>query len=124
MSQPEFVLPWLWAFLFTQAVEVPIYLRAFSARLEGVALWRRLLIAFGASLLTHPIVWFVIPMLIGMHPYSRWVLMAVVAEAFAVGVEALYLYLCGVPRAFVWALAANGMSLGLGLVSRHFFQWP
>lgn len=85
-------------------------------------LWRRLLIAFGASLLTHPMVWFVIPPVIGFEHY--WTLLVPAAELFAVLVEALYLYLIGVPRALLWSLAANMMSFGLGLLSRDLLGWP
>jgi hypothetical protein len=42
------MMAWLIAFAFTQAVEVPIYLRAGAG-------WRA---AFLASTLTHPFVWF------------------------------------------------------------------
>src|SRR5262249_35014609 len=58
------LLEWIYAFLFTQAVEVPIYVFALRGGPETPpqrALAKRVLIAFGASALTHPIVWFVIP---------------------------------------------------------------
>ena len=43
---------WAFAFLFTQVVEIPIYMR--GLRVGPVK-------AFGASAITHPVVWFVIP---------------------------------------------------------------
>ncbi len=102
---------WLAAFAFTQLVEVPVYLRA----LRG-----RPVVAFGASLLTHPIVFFVFP---AVWPGSYWAQVAA-AEAFAVGAEAAYLSAFGVSRSVWWALAANALSLGLGLASRAAFGWP
>jgi hypothetical protein len=126
---------WLLAFLFTQAVEVPIYARA----LAGTR-WARhaLLIAFGASAITHPIVWFVIPhlwsdlylALLAPHPAlhlartAHYVGMAILAETFAVAVEAIYLRRFGPRRALVWSLAANGASVTLGLLSRAAFGLP
>jgi hypothetical protein len=98
------MIAWLWAFLFTQAIEVPIY---------AIPLRGRPLVGFGASAITHPVVWFVFPLLI--HDYA---IMVVAAEVFAVVVEAAYLRANGVRRAFWWSLCANGASLGLGLVVR------
>ena len=102
---------WLSAFVFTQVVEVPIYIRALGGRP---------LAAFGASLLTHPVVFFVFPRL---WPGDYWSGVAA-AEAFAVGGEALYLSHLGVRRSVWWALLANGLSAGLGLGSRALFGWP
>jgi hypothetical protein len=126
---------WLFAFLFTQAVEVPIYARA----LAGTR-WARhaLLIAFGASAITHPIVWFVIPhvwsdlylALMAPHPalqlsrLPHYVAMAILAEAFAVAAETIYLGRFVPRRALVWSLSANAASLTLGLLSRAAFGLP
>lgn len=104
---------WFSAFFFTQCVEMPIY-----AKLAKTGWFP----AFGASALTHPIVWFVIPALWGDHDY--WSMVAV-AEAFAVIAEALYLrFGFKVKRALAWSLLANASSLGLGLLSRSLFRWP
>lgn len=103
---------WLSAFFFTQAVEMPIYARLARAG------W---LAAFGASALTHPIVWFVIPSLV---PGSYWGMVAV-AESFAVVAEAIYLRLgFQVKRAFLWSLLANASSASLGMLSRYLLGWP
>jgi len=103
---------WLSAFLFTQVVEMPIYARL--ARAGWIA-------AFGASALTHPIVWFVIPALV---PGDYWVMVAV-AETFAVVAEALYLHFgFQVRRALLWSLLANASSASLGMMSRYLFGWP
>lgn len=111
-------LAWLSAFGFTELVEVPIYaVRAFSPR--GRTLSRRMAIAFGASLLTHPFVWFVFPRLVS----DEWSYM-LAAEGFAVGAEALYLRAFGVRHALLLSLCANAASLFLGLTSRQVYGWP
>jgi hypothetical protein len=115
-------LRWLVAFVFTQAIEVPIYMRALGIRPDqGGGRARALAIAFGASLITHPIVWFVIPRLWLGRSYEA---MVVASEIFAVGAEAIYLQRFGVHRAFAWSLTANAASAGLALLSRHFVGWP
>ncbi|APR75547.1 Hypothetical protein A7982_00893 [Minicystis rosea] len=118
---------WLSAFLFTQAVEVPIYLTALrrapadvEAPFTGTA---ALAAAFSASLITHPIVWFLIPRI----PASSYVEMALRAETFAVVVEGIYLYALGAMRlrpALLTSLIANAISVSLGLLSRSLFGWP
>jgi hypothetical protein len=77
---------------FTRAMEIPIYLFALRDQKRPRALL--VLIAFGPSAITHPIVWFVIPNMV--HRYVR---MAVVAELFAVFVEGCYFQAVGVRRA-------------------------
>jgi hypothetical protein len=117
---------WLSAFLFTQAVEIPIYLLAFrldrptpeGSRLRPLG--ARIGVAFGASAITHPFVWFAFPALLG----DDYWLMVACAEAFAVTGEAIYFHLLGVERAFAWSLLANASSAGLGLASRTVFGWP
>lgn len=102
---------WLARFLFTQLVEVPIY----SYALKG-----RPLTAFGASALTHPIVFFVFPRI---WPGGYWSTIAA-AEVFAVLVEALYMQRAKLPRALLWSLLANGASYTLARVSARTFGWP
>lgn len=125
---------WLAAFVFTQCVEMPLYARAL-----GRARRARWLLAFGASAITHPVVWFVMPgawealYLRAIDAHPAWVIaspgwryasLVALAETFAVLVEAVYLRLLGVKRAFVWSLGANAASVTLGLVSRAVFGWP
>jgi hypothetical protein len=108
-------LLWLWfrAFLFTQIIECPIYMRGLRC-----PLWA----AFGASAITHPIVWFGI-----FHPLvpgSYWG-KVIAAELFAWLGEAAYFRLVFKKRrAWLWSLAANGASFGFGLLSRHLFGAP
>lgn len=121
------ITAWLSGFLFTQAVEVPLYVAAMRAWADEDAPFRprlpaQIAVAFGASLITHPVVWFVIPRIPGSYE-----LMMVRAELFAVVVEALYLYALGVfrmRRAAAVSLLANGASFSLGLLSRWLFGWP
>ncbi len=101
---------WLGAFAVTQLVEVPIYLRATRGR------W---VVAFCASLLTHPVVFFGFPRWFGEY----WTGVAA-AEAFAVGVEAAWLSGFGVRRSVWWALFANALSVAVGLGLRAAVGWP
>lgn len=106
--------PWRWAlaFGFTQACEVPLYLRA----------TRSLRVSFLASAFTHPVVWFAFPLVQRLG--APWWLMVALAECFAVAVEGLWLRRHGVRRAFAWSLAANAASAALGLLSRAAFGLP
>lgn len=122
-------MPWFWAFLFTQVVEVPIYMRGIRARFHE---------ALGASSLTHPIVWFVIPELmdwfyltilerhasIWLTSSTRYGIMVFVAEVFAVVAEALYFRFIGLEKPWRWSLIANMASFGLGSLSRAWFGVP
>jgi hypothetical protein len=103
---------WLLAFLFTQLVEVPIYWRLLRCRP---------LTAFGASAITHPIVWFVIAPPNWPAPY---LVRAITAELFAWLVEAAYFRLLGHRRALLVALGANLASVALGLGCRALFGFP
>ena len=101
---------WLRAFVFTQVIECGIY----APLLEG-PLARRLWIAFSASAITHPVVHFVIGEL---APVWGRVPTTIVAELFAVSVEALHLCLLGrmsARRALTLSLLANGSSFLVGL---------
>lgn len=100
------MVAWLVAFAVTQLVEVPIY---FGAQDEG-ARSRRLCLAFGASAITHPVVWFVFPELI-----ESWWITMIVAETFAVFVEAGWFVVFGLRNAVLWALVANGSSVAVGM---------
>jgi len=125
----SYVSAWFVAFAFTQVVEAPIYQRLLGCSFGS---------ALVPSALTHPVLWFVI------FPYLplSYVQKAVIGETFVVLVETLcallWLALRGshgphtrLPtarrRAF-WAFAvafiANAASMGLGLLSRHFFCVP
>ncbi len=102
------VIEWLHAFLLTEAIEVPIY----SAALTGRPAFQRLLLAFLASLLTHPFVWIVVAHA-GVEDYW-WALSW--SETLAVLVEGAYLSGLRARFPFAWSLLANASSLGVGLV--------
>jgi hypothetical protein len=104
---------WLVAFIFTELVEVPIYATGLSCSL---------LAAFGASAITHPIVWFVF---FTPHWHAGYTVKLVSAELFAWIVEAAYFrFLFRRDKVLFWSLVANGASLGLGLLSRALFGAP
>jgi hypothetical protein len=120
-----YVRAWLDAFLFTQVVEIPIWVCALrrdrTITPQGRwPIWLCAVAGFGASCITHPVVWFVIP----AHAPGGYTAMVVQAEAFAVGVEALYMGLLGLRRPLAWSLLANGASALLGLLSRWQLGWP
>ena len=103
---------WAIAFLFTQMVEVPIY---------AVGLRVGLLPAFGASAITHPVLWFVIfPYL---HLSYFWLI--VIGEGFAFLAEAAYFaFLFRRRRALLWSALANTASFSTGMLSRWLFGIP
>lgn len=98
---------WLQAFLLTHVIEIPVWLLA-SRRLSVP---RRFLVVFGPSCITHPVVWCA-------FPWDAWPYLPtlVLAEAFAVVGEALYVRWLGVAHAWRWSLAANAASLGIGFL--------
>jgi hypothetical protein len=100
-------------------VEIPIDVFALDRDGPPRLWWQRALIAFGASAITHPFVWFAFPRF--THDYN---LMVIEAETFAVVVEAIYLRFFGLRNALLWSIVANMASAGLGLLSRYFFGWP
>ena len=103
---------WLAAFILTQVLEMPVYLRASRA----LAWPSRLACAFGASTLTHPVIWHLLP-----WERAPYVPLLLAAEMFAVGVEALWLRAWRVPHPWLLALFANGFSLIVGSVLRWGF---
>ena len=98
---------WLYAFLITQVIEVPIWLVA-GCRLGAS---RMILLALGSSAITHPIVWFA-------FPWETWPYLptAILAETFAVLVEAHFAKWLGVSNPWLWSILANASSLGIGLL--------
>jgi hypothetical protein len=112
---------WLSAFVVTQLVETPVYALALTRDGPPRPLWRRVAYGFLASLLTHPVVWFVIPELI---PLTNYELFFVCAEGFALVAECLLMRALGLRRPLMWALAANGGSVLVGYGLRAAFGWP
>jgi hypothetical protein len=105
---------WFRAFLLTLVVEIPV--ATFLLRRAEPDRLRLVLLVVFANLATHPIVWYVWtqPFLIGTPEYL------VVAESWAVAVEALFYWAAfrGVRplRALGVALAANAASFIAGIV--------
>lgn len=111
-------MAWLSAFAFTQLIETPLYAMALSrAGGRGRSRW---LVAFGASCLSHPLIFIVLPRY-WSGSYLNYVL---VAEGVAVAIEASWLTAFGLPRSVWWAVAVNGASVALGLGARALFGWP
>lgn len=100
---------WFEAFLLTQLIEAPLY---------RIMLRCGLFRAFGASLLTHPIVWFIIPAIWHWRSYAAYFIMA---ECFAVVAEALYFRRFGGKRAFIASFVANATSASAGLLKHYLF---
>lgn len=131
---------WIGAFFFTQAIEVPIYVRALRRGAEPrPTLGRAAAVAFGASAITHPVVWFVMPGLAdaiframlraGLRALVasegfRFVAFGALAEGFAVAVEALYLRAFRAPRPLLLAFLANLASASAGYLSFRLTGWP
>lgn len=95
----------------------------------GTSLARRAAIAFGASALTHPIVWFVMPWAAmalyraalraggpALDETGRTLVYGGLAEGFAVLAEALYLRGFRVRRPLRWSLLANAASVIVGTI--------
>lgn len=131
------VRDWLGAFALTQIIEVPIYVAAMRQALRtGHAerprsLAAQIAIAFGASAITHPMVWFVIPRIppssFAGSPMAAYVEYVFRAEMFAFLVEGFYFYSLHVVwlrRALVWSLLANGTSVACGFLTSALLGWP
>ena len=127
MNDHTFVLAWLQAFMLTQTVELAIHAHAPGL---PTPLRQRLAIGFGASAITHPMVWFVIPPLVTQalslpdFETEFWIAVAI-AEAFALSVETLWLFLFGarLPHALAVAAIANATSFTIGLVCYQRLGW-
>jgi hypothetical protein len=119
-------LHWLIAFAITESVEVPIYRRGLKVSVP---------IALGASAITHPLVWFAMPLLTPRLVNSLWrgglawsvaytIGCNVPAETFAILVEAAYFRALGKSSAFKWSLIANLASVAVGTVIQLTTGWP
>ncbi|HEU0029719.1 MAG TPA: hypothetical protein VFQ53_03730 [Kofleriaceae bacterium] len=102
-------LLWLYAFAWTLALELPVYVVVL--RRSFTAWWPPCALALAVNLVTHPLLWFAFPQL------SPWPLHLVVSEACVIAVEAAIVAVF-VPwrRAVVAAVLANVISTLIGLV--------
>ncbi|MFK7990686.1 MAG: hypothetical protein AB8I08_31980 [Sandaracinaceae bacterium] len=118
MTELQFMTAWVSAFLLTQVIELVVHAHAPGLVLP---LRGRLAVGFGASAITHPMVWFVIPpvvsALMNADRDTEWWTAIAVAETFAFTAEALWLWMFGVraKHALFTSLVANGASFGMGL---------
>ena len=105
-------MSWATAFVLTQATELPVYW--WGTRDAALSPAWRLAIGLGASAVTHPVVWFVLRG--WLSPWLGFAAFFLIAETFAVGVEALYLRSFGVPHPWRLSLVANTTSASIGLL--------
>lgn len=125
-------LDWLLAFVLTQAIEAPIYLRFCVPRPVRGRLW----VALGASAWTHPLLWFALPdvwaavrgPLLDTGWLETWeaegaAFLLVAETAIWLG-EAVWLRAFGGQRPWRWALVGNGASFGVGLLLQWLIGWP
>ena len=105
-------MTWIMAFLLTQVIEISV--GSLVWRDAEVKWFRKAYIIFGASLITHPMVWFVFPKIQvdGGFDYEEYLLMA---EAYAYGVEVLYYYVMKVKNPFLLSIIANTCSFLTGI---------
>lgn len=106
---------WWQAFLLTQLVEVPVYL--YAGRLLPRS--RRIVLAVGASAVTHPVVWFVFP----WH-HAPYLPTVIAAELFAIATEAWLCHRAGIKHPVRWSMVANLGSLAVGTGLRALIGWP
>jgi hypothetical protein len=117
------ILPlWFEAFLFTLAVEVPLF--AAVARLpvgpppkHRAPLWRLAVAGAAGTCVTHPLLWFAWPLVVS--DYNAYI---VSGELIVAAAESATFFLLARPiswpRAVAASLAANAASFGLGLLLR------
>jgi len=128
MTSQEAIARFLLAFTLTQIVEIPLYTTALGIRRS---------VAFGASAITHPIVWWVMPALwrlvyvsylrgLSLGETGYFLGYGVMAEGFAVLSEAAYFRFWGLTgrQSLVWATVANAVSSLLGWARRAATGWP
>lgn len=103
---------WVFAFTLTQAVEIPIWMRAHKKPLRVVK-------ALGASAITHPLLWWIfMPMWHGSYWSS-----IVVGEALVIAIEAAYARALGVKRPLAWSFVANVASTAVGFAVYYALGW-
>ena len=103
---------WLWAFLLTIAIEVPIVVGL--TRGSSLAWPKRGAVAVVGQVMTHPLVWFVFPAMPGITGRTGLTL----SELWAWLAEAMLYGLTGVAPTVLQAIGvsaiANALSLGVG----------
>ena len=110
-------MTWIVAFTLTQMIEITVGLLLW--RDQKVSLIRKIGILFGASLLTHPLVWFVFPDMSAEWglSYTEYLLMA---ETYAYGLEAFYYFSLRVSRPIMLSTVTNSFSFLTGVFVHEF----
>ena len=110
-------MTWIMAFTLTQVIEITVGMLFW--RDDKVSSPKKVAILFGASLITHPMVWFIFPQIRdeGGYSYGEYLLMA---ESYAYGVEALYYYAFRVKRPILLSVLANSGSFLTGVFLYEF----
>ncbi len=133
MEPLQWIARWSIAFALTQLVETPLYVYAQSVRTKTTAellpspdavrpLRERIALAFIASAMTHPLLWFVFwPLASSAFSYSTTVFLG---EALVMFIEGSLFVVFGLPRPYVWAILVNTASVIVGLVVRELFGFP
>lgn len=106
-------MTWIMAFTLTQVIEITAGLLFWKDR--EVSVFRKIGILFGASLITHPMVWFIFPQIReeGGYSYGEYLLMA---ESYAYSVEALYYYAFRIKHPIWLSVIANSCSFLTGVI--------
>ena len=104
---------WFKAFLFTLAIEVPIFVLVARRSTESIPLWRAALAGAAGTTFTHPALWFIWP--IFFDDYTAYI---VTGELLVAVIESLTFFGLARPVSFKTAVAAsfiaNATSYGLG----------
>ena len=111
MSTPR---AWLLAFLITVAVEVPIVVALTRACQVSAA--RRTALAVFAQLVTHPLVWFVFPQIVGLTGRTSLLLSEGWAWLAETAFYAIALPGLSLSRAVAASAIANAASIAVGLL--------
>jgi hypothetical protein len=103
---------WARAYALTQLVEAPLYLYA-AHRLPAAKRW---FYAFGASTLTHPVLWFLFPWPHEPDSMAHYATVLIIGELYVFLTEALWGAVLHVPRPWLWSFIANVASIAAGAV--------
>lgn len=106
---------WLQAFLATAIVEIPIVVALTRGAEEGAG--RRAALALFAQLVTHPLVWFVFPHIVGLRGSTATLLSEIWAWVAEAAFYTLTLRGISPTRAAAVSALANGASVLVGSIA-------
>ena len=111
---------WFKSYLLTLILEVPIFM-LFGWR--KVPLWRAALAGVVGSTLTHPVLWYLWPLV--SRDYAVYIISG---ELFVATVESITFFAIARPTRFSWAVSAsfiaNASSYGIGVLLRMLGLFP